>query len=629
MTRFRLLTAMAILCWLQVAPAQSAPDTGWPNYGNDAGGTRYSAARQIDRTNVAQLQVAWTFRTGAMQQQTEMIRKAAFEATPILVENKLFLSTPYNHVLALHPQDGQKLWEYDPQVDLSHDYSEVSSRGVSAWHDPKAKPGQPCRLRIFIGTLDGRLIALDGETGKPCLDFGAKGEVNLAHDAATATEYSGGYQVTSAPAIAKDLVITGSSIADNWKVDTGRGIVRAFDARTGQLRWTWNPAPWAEQTEPRTGAANAWSTLSVDAKEDLVFIPTGSAAPDYYGGIRKGDDKWANSVVALRASSGKFVWGFQVVHHDLWDYDVASQPTLFTWKDGTPAIVINTKMGHVFVLNRLTGVPLLPVEERPVPQSDIPGEQSWATQPFSTISLVPERISPSDAWGPTPEDVSWCRAKIASLRWDGVFTPPSLQGTLVFPGHVGGVNWGSAAYDPSRHIMVANTNRLIAWVRMIPRDQFKEENKKQQDNRIFGEFGEQKGAPYGIYRSFMFSPSKLPCNAPPWGTTEAVDLFTGKQVWDVPLGTLVAGQQTGSLNLGGPMITAGGLVFTSAAMDLYLRAFDIESGKELWKYQLPAGGQATPMTYTWKGKQYIVIAAGGHGKLRTKQGDYVVAFALP
>jgi quinoprotein glucose dehydrogenase len=412
-------------------------------------------------------------------------------------------------------------------------------------------------------------------------------------------------------------------------VDTGRGIVRAFDARTGQLRWTWNPAPWADQTEPRTGAANAWSTLSVDAKEDLVFIPTGSAAPDYYGGLRKGDDKWANSVVALRASSGKFVWGFQVVHHDLWDYDVASQPTLFTWKDGTPAIVINTKMGHVFVLNRLTGVPLLPVEERPVPQSDIPGEQSWATQPFSTISLVPERISSGDAWGPTPEDVSWCRAKIASLRWDGIFTPPSLQGTLVFPGHVGGVNWGSAAYDPSRHIMVANTNRLIAWVRMIPRDEFKDENKKQQDNRIFGEFGEQKGAPYGIYRSFMFSPSKLPCNAPPWGTTEAVDLFTGKQVWDVPLGTLLAGQQTGTLNLGGPMITAGGLVFTSAAMDLYLRAFDIESGKELWKYQLPAGGQATPMTYTWKGKQYIVIAAGGHGKLRTKQGDYVVAFALP
>ena len=625
--KFWTLPATAMLCWTHSVIAQS--DAGWPNYGNDPGGSRYSAARQIDRTNVAKLQLAWTFRTGALEQQTDLIQKAAFEATPILVENQLFLSTPYNHVIALNPETGARLWEYDPHVDLSHGYSEVSSRGVSAWIDPKAKPGQPCRLRIFIGTLDGRLIGLDGKTGQPCGDFGDKGEVNLTHDAATATEWNGGYQVTSAPAIAGDLVITGSSIADNWKVDTGRGIVRAFDAQTGQLRWTWNPTPWADKTEPRTGGGNAWSTLSVDPKEDLVFIPVGSSAPDYFGGIRKGDDKWSDSVVALRASSGKFVWGFQAVHHDLWDYDVASQPTLFTWKDGTPAIVINTKMGHVFVLNRLTGAPLLPVEERPVPQSSIPGEQSWPTQPFSNISLVPEKITPQDAWGPTPQDEAWCKAKIAASQWDGMFTPPNLQGIVVFPGNVGGVNWGSAAYDPSHHIMVANTNRLIAWMKLIPRDEYAAENKKDQDNRIFGEFGEQKGAPYGLYRTFLFSPSKLPCNKPPWGTTEAVDLFTGKTVWDVPLGTMVPGQQTGSLNLGGPMITAGGLVFTSAAMDLYLRAFDIETGTELWKYQLPAGGQAIPMSYSIHGKQYIVIAAGGHGKLRTKQGDYVLAFALP
>jgi quinoprotein glucose dehydrogenase len=619
MAKHWLLTALVVLCWAH-AGAQSSPDAGWPNYGNDAGGTRYSPARQIDRTNVARLQLAWTYRTGAMDQKTDLIRKAAFEATPILVETTLFLSTPYNRVIALNAQDGRKLWEYDPQVNLAKSYSEVASRGVSAWHDPGAKPGQPCRLRIFEGTLDGRLIALDGDTGKPCLDFGAKGEVNLAPDAATATEWTGGYQVTSAPVIAGGLVITGSSIADNWKVDTGRGIVRAFDARTGQLRWTWNPTPWSDKTAPRTGAGNAWSTLSVDAKEDLVFIPTGSSAPDYFGGIRKGDDKWANSVVALHASSGKFVWGFQVVHHDLWDYDVASQPTLFTWKDGTPAIVINTKMGHVFVLNRLTGVPLLPVQERPVPQSDIPGEHSSPTQPFSTISLVPEKISSTDPW---------CVNKIKASRWEGVFTPPSFQGTIAFPGNVGGVNWGSAAYDPAHHIMVANTNRLMAWVKMIPRDQFAAENNKQQDNRIFGEFGEEKGAPYGLYRTFLLSPEKLPCNPPPWGTTEAVDLFTGKQIWDVPLGTLVAGKQTGTINLGGPMITAGGLVFTAAAMDLYLHAFDIETGKELWKYSLPAGGQATPMTYTLHGKQYLVLAAGGHGKLGTKQGDYVLAFALP
>jgi quinoprotein glucose dehydrogenase len=619
------LLGLAFLGWPVAAPAQ----IGWPNYGNDAGGTRYSAANQINRSNVAQLKTAWTYRTGALQPETELNRKATFEATPILVEDKLFLSTPYNHVIALDPQTGIKLWEYDPQVDLSRNYSEVSSRGVSAWRDPATKPHAPCALRIFTGTLDGRLIALDGATGKPCLDFGVKGTIDLTRDAATATEWTGGYQVTSAPAIANGVVITGSSIADMWKVDSGRGIVRGFDARTGQLRWTWDPTPWAENTHPRTGAGNAWSTLSVDAKEDLVFVPTGSSAPDYYGGLRKGDNKWANSVVALQASTGKFVWGFQVVHHDLWDYDVAAQPTLFTWKDGTPALVINTKMGHVFVLNRLTGIPLLPVEERPVPQSNMPGEESSPTQPFSTISLVPERMTSDDAWGITPEDEKWCRDKISSLRSEGMFTPPGLQETLVFPGNVGGVNWGSVAFDPQRHVMVANTNRLVAWNRMIPRNAFDAERDKNQDNRIFGEFGEQKGSSFGLYRTFLFSPSKLPCNTPPWGTTEAVDIFTGKTVWDVPLGTMVPGRQTGSINLGGPMITEGGLVFTSAAMDLGLYAFDIETGKVLWRYQLPAGGQATPMTYVFNGKQYVVIAAGGHGKLQTRQGDYVLAFALP
>jgi len=624
-----LLTGIFLSCLVSVATAQSEANSTWTNYGSDPGGTRYSTAHQIDRTNVSRLQLAWTYRTGAMQQETNLKRKAAFETSPILFDNKLFLSTPYNHVIALDPQSGSKFWEYDAQVNLARNYSEVTSRGVSAWRDPKTKSHQPCRLRIFLGTIDGRIIALDGDTGKPCLDFGSKGELDLTQDVALAKEWRGGYEVTSAPAIYKDLVIVGSSIADNWKVDTERGLVRAYDVRTGKLHWTWNPTPWAETTEPRTGGANAWSTLSVDSDRDLVFVPTGSAAPDYYGGIRKGDNKWANSVVALRASTGKFVWGFQVVHHDLWDYDVASQPLLFTWKDGTPAVAINTKMGHVFVLNRLTGAPLLPVEERTVPQSDIPGEQSWPTQPFSTISLVPEGLTASDAWGSTRDDVKWCQDKIKASRSEGIFTPPSLQGSIAFPGNVGGVNWGSAAYDPQHHVMVANTNRLIAWVKLISREKFEAETNKQQDNRIYGEFGEQKGSPYGLYRSFLFSPGGAPCNVPPWGTTEAIDLFSGKQLWDVPLGTMIPGQQTGSINLGGPMVTAGGLVFTSATMDLYLRAFDIESGKEVWKYQLPAGGQATPMTYSLNGKQYLVIAAGGHGKLGTKQGDYVVAFTLP
>ena len=611
------------------ASAQAKPEAGWPNYGNDGGGTRYSPAAQIDRTNVTQLKVAWTHRTGALPHDEELDKKAAFEATPILVDGKLFLSTPYDHVIALNPETGAKLWEFDPKLELPYGSSEVTSRGVSAWREPHAKAGNPCALRIFIGTLDARLIALDGATGKPCADFGMDGEVDLTNG--VKLRDPGDYQVTSAPAIFNDLVITGSSLGDNRAVTVERGIVRAFDVHTGKLRWTWDPiAPWAYQTTPRTGAGNAWSTISVDAERNLIFIPTGSASPDYYGGFRKGDNKWANSVVALRASTGEFVWGFQVVHHDIWDYDVASQPALFAWKDGTPAIAITTKMGRVFVLNRLTGAPLLPVEERPVPKSDIAGEESWPTQPVSTISLVPEKLSPEDAWGKDAQEKQWCTDKIKAARFGEIFTPPSLQGTLVYPSNVGGVNWGSAAFDPQRHLLFVDINRLPIFVKLIPRDELAEARKNASDlDRLHGEFARQTGAPFAMFRTPLLAHSGLPCNPPPWGTIAAVDLFEGKKVWDVPLGTWIPGMNTGTITLGGPMASAGGLVFTAAAMDNYLRAFDTETGKELWKFELPAGGQATPMTYLLKGKQYVVIAAGGHGKLGTKQGDYVIAFTLP
>lgn len=611
------------------AHAQSIPDSGWPTYANDPGGTRYSPLQQINRTNVSQLLVAWTYRTGAFPHDPEELdHKAAFEATPILVDGKLFLSTPYDHVIALNPESGAKIWEFDPKLELPYGASEVTSRGVSAWRDPTAKADRPCALSIFFGTLDARLIALDGDTGKLCADFGEDGEVELT--VGVKIRDPGDYQVTSAPAIVKDLVITGSSIGDNRAVSVERGIVRAYDARTGKLRWSWDPIPWALKTSPRTGAGNAWSTISVDAARDLIFIPTGSASPDYYGGIRRGDNKWANSVVALRASTGEFVWGFQAVHHDLWDYDVASQPTLFAWKDGTPAIAVTTKMGRVFVLSRLTGAPLLPVEERPVMKSDIPGEETWPTQPASTISLVPEKLSADDAWGKDEQEHQWCADKIKSARAGDIFTPPSLQGTLVFPGNVGGINWGSAAYDPQRHLLFTDTNRLPIFVKLIPRSDFDSARKNATDSdRIHGEFARQVGAPYGMFRTSFLAPSGLPCNAPPWGTVAAVDLFSGKKVWDVPLGSFLPGMNTGTITLGGPIVTAGGLVFTAAAMDNYLRAFDAESGKELWKFELPAGGQATPMTYSLKGKQYLVIAAGGHGKLGTKQGDYILTFALP
>lgn len=332
----------------------------------------------------------------------------------------------------------------------------------------------------------------------PCEDFGARGEIDLTRD--VGLRNTGDYQVTSAPVITGDLVITGSSIGDNRAVEVERGIVRAFNVRSGQLLWTWDPIPWGSQTQPRTGAANAWAPMSVDPERDLVFIPTGSASPDYYGGIRKGDNKWANSVVALRASTGEFIWAFQLVHHDLWDYDVASQAALFTWKDNTPAVAITTKMGRIFLLNRLTGAPLLPIEERPAPKSDVEGEEAWPTQP-SGISILPEMaMTPDDAWGITAEARQWCADKIRASRSEGLFTPPSRRGTIQFPGVGGGVNWGSTGYDPQRHLLVMNTNRVATWVMLIPRDKFAGEVKVGRDNRFRGEFAAQIGAPYGMYR---------------------------------------------------------------------------------------------------------------------------------
>jgi quinoprotein glucose dehydrogenase len=408
-----------------------------------------------------------------------------------------------------------------------------------------------------------------------------------------------------------DLVITGSSIGDNGAVDMPRGVVRAYDARTGALRWTWDPIPWAEKQLVRTGAGNAWSTFAADPARDLVFIPTGSARPDYYGGARPGDNRWANSVVALRASTGAFVWGYQVVHHDLWDYDVASQPALIEFH-GKPAVAVTTKIGHLFVLDRVTGKPLHTVEERAVPKSDIAGEDASAVQPIPAWSpMVPQTLTTTSAW---------CREKIASLRNEGLFTPPSYKGTIAFPGNVGGVNWGSAAWDPVRNILLANTNRVAAVAQLIPREDLGAAFAHPDEMAWGGEFARQRGTPYGMHRDWLVAPDAKPCNPAPYGALVAFDLNAGKLHWEAPLS---------SISLGGPIATAGGLIFTAAAIDPYLHAFDADSGRELWKAELPASAQATPMTYEWRGRQYVVICAGGHGKMKSKMGDAVVAFVLP
>jgi quinoprotein glucose dehydrogenase len=628
-----------------IPPHRNVNESDWPSYGRDVGGSRYSPLNQINRDNVKELRAVWTYRTGDVADGSRTAETSQFEATPIMVDGMLYLSTPFNRVIALDPETGKERWTFDPKLDLSVPYAEgLTCRGVSTWLDRTRATDAACRRRIFVATNDGRLIALDGVTGKTCTDFGKDGQIELTRGVGSFRP--GEYHFTSPPAIIGDLVVVGSTIDDALGVDAPSGVVRAFDARTGILRWSWNPIP-REQTDPawktwkagsalHTGAANVWSVISVDAERNLVFLPTSCPSPDFYGGERRGNNLYSSSVVALHASTGKLAWYFQVVHHDVWDYDVPAQPVLVNVRRDRheiPAVVVATKMGHIFVLDRETGKPLFPVEERRVPQGAAPGEELSPTQPFPVLPppLDPQTLTPEDVWGITEEDRRWCRERIESLRSEGIFTPPSLQGSVVYPGNIGGVAWGGVSVDPERAIVITNTNRFPFIITLIPRDRYAAEKKANPN----ADTTPQTGTPYAMRREILRTRSGVLCNPPPWGTLAAIDLASGRVRWQVPLGTIprlaqVQGSsEWGSPNLGGSIVTAGGLVFIAAAMDQYLRAFDIETGKELWKGALPAGGQATPMTYQGEdGKQYVVIAAGGHGRLGTTLGDYVIAFTL-
>lgn len=631
-----------LLAPLIIAAAGARADD-WRHYGGDALGTRFVADSIVSAENAGALRPAWQFQSGDAGE-LRAPGDWSLKATPVLADGRLFVSTGTNRVFALDAATGERLWTFDPGVDFSIDYAEMyTSRGVSLWRDEAAEADAACATRVLLGTLDARLIALDAATGEPCRAFGERGEIDLTRGIRNVRR--GEYGLTSPVTVAGDIIVVGSFVGDNTGVELASGAVRGFDARTGERLWTWDPVPhsddalgaatWGPGPGGGTGAANVWSVISADVDRNRVFLPTTSPSPDFYGGHRPGRNRYASSVVALRLDSGEPVWDFQVVRHDLFDYDLAAQPLLteIDTGDGPRRVVVQaTKMGHVFVLDRETGAPVFDVVERRVPRSDVPGEQSAATQPVPTAP-PPLHSDTVRIWDHSASHTAFCTGLLDGVRYAGPFTPPSLGGTLLFPGNAGGTNWGGMAVHPGRRVAVLAQSRLPSVVTLIPRDEFDARRARRGEDPVETEYTAQHGTPYGISRFHVYNPTNdLPCLEGPWGELIALDLDTGTVRWRRPLGTLPGAEshpvasQWGSLPAGGPLVTSTGLVFIAPRFARELVAYRLADGTLAWRGTLPAAATATPMAYVLDGDQYVVIAAGGDDD--GPPADYVVAFRL-
>ncbi|XOV82523.1 MAG: pyrroloquinoline quinone-dependent dehydrogenase [bacterium] len=612
----------------------------WEAYGGDPGGSKFSPLTQINRDNVHQLIEAWVYQSG--ETGVGYSNGLTFEATPVFWRDTLFFNSSFGKAYAVDAATGKERWRFDAGFAPDERFDETAARGVSLWHgdDPTAV----CNHRVLFGTLRGHLHALDALTGQPCKDFGDDGVVDLTIGVGEVEP--GSYTITSPPAIIHNTLYIGSAIGDNRKIDSERGIVRALDILEGQVLWSWDPIPrsatdparqtWQGNSADISGGGNAWAPLSVDVERQLVFVPTSAASPDFYGGHRAGDNHYTSSVVALNGRNGEVVWHQQLVHHDVWDYDTPAQPVLVDVDLGNgsvPALLQVTKTGMLYVFDRRSGEPLVAVEERPVATNGVTGERLAATQPFSTLPpLASQRaITPADAFGVAFFDKRACAKRIAQYRSEGIFTPPSLAGTLMNPGYAGGVNWGGVGVDAESGLAVSFVNELPAVVRLVPRAEF------DPDKRTEGfDASRMDGTPYVMERAPFLSALGLPCTKPPWGKLVAVDLRRREIAWSTPLGTIadlapaaVPNFAWGVPGMGGPLLTAGRLVFIGAAAENTFRAIDLLNGRELWQGDLPRAGMASPMTYSSGGKQYVVIAAGGHAHLTDQTGDFLVAFALP
>jgi quinoprotein glucose dehydrogenase len=632
------------------SPLQAGVD--WPAYGGSISARRYSSQSQINRTNVSKLVRAWTFHSGDLPSK-ELKNAYASETTPIKVGDTLYFCTPKNILIAIDPEKGKQKWRFDPKVaDESIPFS-AACRGVAYYSVPDAAAGQPCATRIIAGTLDARVIAVDAKSGLPCQEFGDGGQVDTA--IGMGEHNSPMLSITSAPTIVRGVVVIGHQVLDGQRRDAPSGVIQGYDAKTGQLRWAWdmgrpdlNTAPPPGETYTR-GTPNMWTTASGDEELGLVYLPLGVSSVDYWSGSRSDlEREFATSLVALDVTTGRPAWHFQTVHNDVWDYDLGSQATLVDFPVGensVPALVLPSKRGDIFILDRRSGEALAKVEERSVPQGGVEPEQRSKTQPFSLYhTLRKADLTEKDMWGISPIDQLWCRISFRRADYRGIFTPPSLMRSIQYPGFMGGSDWGGITVDAARGIIIANYNDMPNYLRLITRkeaDQLGWVPLDQQIGKLRVSADPQVGAPYGAFINpgWRVGRTGLSCKQPPYGGIRAIELRSGRTLWDRPLGDARSNGpfgipsmlpiEIGTPNNGGPVVTAGGLIFIAATTDNFIRAVDIETGETLWRDTLPGGGQATPMTFEINGRQYLVIMAGGHHFMGTPISDQLVAYALP